>query len=126
MARIILRAIPSFLVLVGGVGLVIYGAVYHKQTVTQEEEIEINLAGPPGIGPPSGPFAGPPGMPPFAGPEPPFVPPPFLPKITETVYTTTDESEANLIQEVTVGGVTLLSGVLQRTYSGDRPSLCPT
>ncbi len=37
------------------------------------------------------------------------------------------ETEPQLIQEVTVGGLRLAEGgKIERTYSGDTPSLCPT
>ena len=78
--------------------------------------------GPPGFGPPGMPMDGPP----FAGPNAAFAPPPIVGKRKEKVLVTRDESEATLIEEVTIGGVSILAGMLQRTYSGDRPSLCPT
>jgi hypothetical protein len=108
-----------------GIGFVVYGSLYHKLEVTEEEEIEIEIAVPPTFGPRGMPQGGAPGSPPFAGPAP-YARPPFLGKLKEKIYIANEESEATLIEEVTVGGVTLLAGILQRTYSGDRPSLCPT
>ena len=128
MWRVALRTIPPALLLVGGVASGIYGAKYHFQPVTEEQEMEIPVGPPPSeLFPGSSPFGGPPGDPAFAGPPgmPPF--PPFPGTITETVYVTQDESELTLIREVTFGGVTLHdSGELRRTYTGTPPSLCPT
>ena len=125
MKRFPLRAIPPILVLLLSVGFLAYGAAFHTQPVTLEEEIEIDVPGPPLPGMP-GELMGPPGAPGFDDPFPPFAPPAFMAKEKQTIFSTVDESEATLIQEVTVGGVTLLAGILQRTYQGDRPSLCPT
>ena len=104
--------------------------------MTQEEEIEIDLAPPPGLGLPGAEPFGPPGFgasgqdlgdPSLAGAPPWMAAPPGFPKVKEKVLVTTEEPELVLIREVTFGGVVLLdSGVLRRTYSGAPPSLCPT
>jgi hypothetical protein len=74
-----------------------------------------------GFGPPMDDGFGDPGM---TGMMP---PPPFLDKIKETVVITEPASEASLMREVSIGGVTLLAeGILRRTYSGDPPLLCPS
>jgi hypothetical protein len=159
MGTVILRSIVPTIVLLAGITAVVYGAMYHTQTVTVEQEVEIDLGPPPGFGDPSlddgfgppaddgfgppaddgfGPPAddgfGPPmgdgfGPPPDAGFGAPGMgaPPPFLTKIKETIVVPEEESEASLIHEITIGGVTLLAeGILRRTYSGQPPSLCPT
>ena len=80
--------------------------------------------GPPmddGFGPPMDDGFGDPGMPGMIAPS------SFLSKIKETVIITESESEASLMREVSIGGVTLLAeGILRRTYSGDPPLLCPS
>jgi hypothetical protein len=102
----IVRALPALLLAWAGIVLTIYGATSHAQPVLVERELDL----PPRLGP--GPFPG--ELPEFAGPP-----------VTEIVETS--ESEPGLIREVTVGGVTRLeTGEIQRTYSGDAPSLCPT
>ena len=150
---VILRSVLPMIVLLAGIAAVVYGAVYHSQPVTEEQEIEITLAPPPGFGAPPG--FGPPmddgfGSPMDDGFGPPmddgFGPPmddgfgdpgmadpfgmpapPFLEKIKETVIITEPESEASLMREVSIGGITLLAeGILRRTYSGDPPLLCPS
>jgi hypothetical protein len=143
MWTVILRSILPMIVLLAGIAAVVYGAVYHSQPVTEEQEIEIEIApppgfgGPPGFGPPMDDGFGPPmddgfgppmdggfGDPSMGGMMP---PPPFLDKIKETVVITEPETEASLMREVSIGGVTLLAeGILRRTYSGDPPLLCPS
>ncbi|MBN1345315.1 MAG: hypothetical protein JXQ73_21660 [Phycisphaerae bacterium] len=107
--------LPLILILVG-IGQVIYGAAFHAQPVLVEQEVDQ-----------------PPPPPPFftEGPDgqsylPPPPPPPPLPPEPEVM--TLRQSEPSLIREVTVGGVIrLASGELMRTYSGqEQPSLCPT
>jgi hypothetical protein len=175
MGTVLLRSIVPTIVLLAGIAAVVYGAMYHTQTVTVEQEVEIDLGPPPGFGdpllddgfgPPADDGFGPPpddgfGPPPDDGFEPPMddgfeppmddgfgpppdagfgpppgdgfgapgmgAPPPFLTKIKETIIVPEEESEASLIREITIGGVTLLAeGILRRTYSGEPPSLCPT
>ena len=128
MWAIVKRASVPMVLLLGGVGSLIYGARYHSVTVVEEHEETITIPHP--LGPP--PFMEeslPPGVepPPFIMEPPPFLegPPPIVEKITTEVPK--DEREPTLIREITFGGVTLLaSGVLKRTYSGEPPSLCPT
>ena len=128
MWTIILRTTLVVLVLGGGIASLIYGAAYHTAPVSEEQEIEVPIAPPPGFGPPGGlPFEGPPGEPSFDESPSTMEPPPFLSTVTETIVVTEDESEPTLIREVTFGGVTLLAaGQIMRTYSGQPPSLCPT
>ena len=116
----ILRAIPTVLVLLGGIACLLHGAAGRTIPVSEEQEIEITLPPPP-FAPPGQPAFGGPGGDPFAGP------PPMMEKVTENVIVTEQESEFTLIRETTIGGVALLaSGELRRLYSGDAPSLCPT
>nr|MBC8877032.1 hypothetical protein [Planctomycetota bacterium] len=125
----------------GGIASVIYGAWFRTVPVSEEQEIEISLAPPPGMpGFPGEPpfdeqFGGPPfGGPPFGGPPEMGGPPDMMPslpfgmgKIKEKIIVTEPEPEPKLINEVTFGGVTLLaSGDIMRTYTGEPPSLCPT
>jgi hypothetical protein len=128
--------IPGLVLLAGGIASLVYGIGHHTVPVSQEQEIEIDIAPPPGFGLPSAEPFGPPGFgppgqdfgdPSLAGPPPWMRPPPGLTKVKEKVLVTVEEPEWVLIREVTFGGVTLLSsGVLRRTYSGAPPSLCPT
>ena len=124
MTRFLLRMSLPILVFAGGIACLFYGFGTHAAAVTEEQQIEVSLAPPlpPGMpGMPGDPFGGPGAGAPFAAP------PPFLSKVTQTVVVSADESEAKLIREVSIGGVTLLaSGLLRRTYSGEPPSLCPT
>jgi hypothetical protein len=106
--------VPLVLILIG-VGQVIYGVGFRTAPVTREEE-------------------GPPRPPPMPEPRPafPFMggdapPPPPPPPVPEKLLVTEQESELQLIREVSIGGVTRLSsGELKRTYTGAPPSLCPT
>lgn len=118
--------LPVVLILLG-LGQLIYGVGFHVQPVLTEQEAEA---------PPPRPFA--PVPPPFQSSddaledsgeviyygEPPLPPaPPLEPEIV-----TIQETEPHLIKDVTVGGVIrLASGELKRTYRGDaQPLLCPT
>jgi hypothetical protein len=48
-------------------------------------------------------------------------------KVTEDYVDVSEEPEAAIVRDVTVGGVVLLAnGHLKRTYSGKPPSLCPS
>ena len=71
----------------------------------------------------------PPALVPEFVPFSPFVepaPPPFPPEV-ETEVHTAQVPEAELVREVSVGGVTRLqSGDMKRTYSGEALSQCPT
>jgi hypothetical protein len=121
----------------------VYGVGHHSAVVSMEQEIELNLAPPLGVGPSGWEGVGPPGFgqpgeafgpsepgfgdPALAGPPPWLAPPPELSKVKQKVILTEETSELALIREVTFGGVTRLSsGVLWRTYTGVPPSLCPT
>jgi hypothetical protein len=121
----ILRATPALLVLTGGIACLVLGTAGRTIPVSEEQEIEVELAPPP-FALPGQPGFGAPGGDPMAGPGM-FGPPPFMEKVTETVIITEEESEFTLIRETTIGGVALLaSGELRRLYSGEVPSLCPT
>lgn len=133
--RLLLRVVVPLTLLAGGVAALVYGGVYHAAAVSVEQEIEIDLAPPPGVEPPGFGMPGE-GFPPaepgvddpaLASPPPWLAPPPELTKVKQKVIVTDDVPEWALIREVTFGGVTRLSsGVLWRTYTGDPPSLCPT
>ena len=131
MLMAILRAAVPLALLAGGLASGVYGVAHHTAVVSQEQEIEIDLAPPPGVGPAGAEGFGPPGFGPpgqdFGAPPPWLAPPPGLSKVKEKVVLSEAASELTLIREVTFGGVTRLSsGVLRRTYSGESPSLCPT
>ncbi|HPM80396.1 MAG TPA: hypothetical protein PLF81_06830 [Candidatus Anammoximicrobium sp.] len=131
----ILRAAVPLVLLAGGIASLAYGVARHTAVVSVEQEIEIDLAAPPGMEFPGveggAPGFGPPGFEPgMAAPDfpPPFLQlPPELSKVKEKVIVSEPSSELTLIREVTFGGVVRLdTGVLWRTYTGDPPSLCPT
>jgi hypothetical protein len=132
----VLRAAIPLVLLFGGVASVWYGATRHTAEIAMEQEIEIDLALPPGFDPFAPEELGPGddvlpgvdfGVPGFADPPPWMAPPPELSKVTQTVILNESTSEPILIREVTYGGVKReRSGVLMRTYSGDPPLLCPT
>jgi hypothetical protein len=143
MWRSILRALSSVVLFSGAAVLLIYGERFHSVAVSREEEKEFSIAPPTPFAPPpipgqpslgQPPFGQPPfGAPPFGQPGqgPPLVgplpgAPPFLQTIKTKVIVTENESEPTLVREVTFGGVTLTSGTLMRTYTGQPPSLCPT
>jgi hypothetical protein len=127
---IVVRAALPALLLVGGIASVVYGVVRHTAVVAQEQEIEIDVAPPPGFGPPGVPGflpGGGPGDPSLGGPPVWMGPPPEMRKVKQKVLLSETTSELTLIREVTFGGVTRLdTGVLWRTYTGAPPSLCPT
>lgn len=135
MRMAVLRAVVPLVLLVGGIASLVYGVGHHSAVVSVEQEIEIDLAPPPGVEPPGfgqpgegfGPSEPGFGDPALAGPPPWLAPPPELSKVKQKVILSEDASEPALIREVTFGGVTRLSsGVLWRTYTGVPPSLCPT
>ncbi len=103
------RLLCPFLLLAGAVALVTCGAVLHARPVLVEQDFT----------PPAALSAGrPPGLP-WGLPAPP-------PSQTAQLVPIR-ESEAELVRDVTFGGVIRLeSGELKRTYSGEAPSLCPT
>jgi len=130
-----LRAAVPLVLLAGGIASLAYGVARHTAVVSVEQEIEIDLAPPPGMefpGEQGGvPGFGPPGFEPgVPGPDfpAPFLQlPPELSKVKEKVIISEPSSELTLIREVTFGGVVRLdTGALWRTYTGDPPSLCPT
>jgi hypothetical protein len=137
------RAAIPLVLLASGIASLVYGVGHHSADVSVEQEIEIDLAPPPGIEPPGWEGFGPPGFgppgegfdpagpafgdPALAGMPPWLGPPPELSKVKEKFILTENASELSLIREITFGGVRRLSsGVLWRTYSGAPPSLCPT
>ena len=131
----VLRAALPLVLLAGGIAALVYGIAHHTAVVSAEQEIEVDLAAPPGMelpGSPGGvPGFGPPGGDlgdPASAFPPPFLQlPPELSKVKEKVIVSEPTRELTLIREVTFGGVTRRSpGVLWRTYTGDPPSLCPT
>ena len=138
---IIARTAAPLMLLAAGAASLVYGFGYHAATVSFEQEIEIDLAPPPGMGMHGGmgfhpelgmepPGFGPPGEGPgdpwLGGPPPWMAPPPELQRIKDTVVVNEETNEPRLIREVTFGGVRLDRGVLWRTYTGAPPQLCPT
>jgi hypothetical protein len=152
-----IRRLLSLIVLVlAGIGSILYGALYHTVTVEETKQREISIAVPtmsgfemppmnpqmPGAGgeqapggPPSddvNPFQTPGSVGssenPFAGPAAPPAPPGMkFEKVTEDYVESITEPEWKIVYEVTFGGVArLANGHLKRTYTGDPPSLCPT
>ena len=126
--QMLVRVVAPVLLLVVGVGFTVYGAWHHAIPVVKEveEEISIPVPMPFGPAPPGGeeaPFPGePPGM-----PAPLWQPPSVYNKIISKLLYATDEMEWGLIRKASIGGVTLESGKIKRTYSGgDAPALCPT
>jgi hypothetical protein len=95
------KALPGLLVL-AGIALLVCGAAFHFTPVLVEEEQK-------------------------AAPEvSQAAPSPTEPSPAPTQLQTIKESEPDLVREVTVGGVTLDSGEIKRTYSGKPLSKCPT
>ena len=121
------RALPIVLVL-AGLGQLIYAVGYHTTPVLTEKEVEQPGPSHEDPMPPSDP--GPDGLPPgLVQPDFPDEPPVDAPapESPEKTVVTVAEAELRIIQEVTVGGLTrLASGELKRTYSGRAPSRCPT
>jgi len=121
------RILPVVLILVG-LGQLIYAVGYHTTPVLTEREAEQPAPSHQDPMPLSDP--GPDGLPPGIAPpdfpdEPPVDDP--VPEPPEEAVVTVAEAELRIIQEVTVGGITrLASGELKRTYSGRPPSRCPT
>lgn len=148
MLHILQRIVCPVLLLIAGIGSLVYGTWFHRETILTEQEIEIKIPAPPpefstfgpggpsGFGDPNGPggFSGPGGFgEPGGGPPPNFGPPPDLnraPKtIVEIIVHETHELEGNIIKEITTGSlVRTETGELKRTYLfGEKPdSLCPT
>ncbi len=139
----VVRALVPLVLLAGGIVSVVYGVARHSAVVSVEQEVEVDLAGPPGLAPPGldgqlpagllppdggfGPPDGGLGDPALAVPPPWLAPPPELTKVKQKVVISEPTPELTLIREVTFGGVTRLSsGELWRTYTGAPPSLCPT
>ena len=111
------------LVFAAGIACLFYGFGTHAAAVTKEQQIEVSLAPPLPPGMPGDPFGGP-----LVGravrSRHRLL---FSARSRKRSSISVDESEAKLIREVSIGGVTLLaSGLLRRTYSGEPPSLCPT
>ncbi len=101
--------LPIFLVWVGVVSI-IYGGLVHARPVLVEQELVV---------PPSLVEAGP-----FAQFR---ALPGQSPQGVRKRIVAIRQLEADLIREVTVGGVVRLqSGEIKRTYTGDAPSGCPT
>jgi hypothetical protein len=138
---ILARTAAPLILLLAGAASLVYGFAYHAAVVSVEQEIEIDLAPPPGMGMHGGmdfhpepslepPGFGPPsessGDPWLGGPPPWMAPPPELLTIKDMVILSEETTESQLIREVTFGGVRLDRGMLWRTYTGAPPLLCPT
>src|SRR5512146_738253 len=104
------RTVP-FILLLGSVSLLAYGAARHRTTVHVDKDVT-ELVPPP--------------------PEPPefdpqsgrliFRPPPKPVPVTRTLHETSIEPEYRIVLEATRGGVRLAEGRIERTYSGSPPS----
>jgi hypothetical protein len=143
MWRIVQRILLPLVLLGVGIASLVYGLRSHTAEVFEEQEIEIalgppappppepglppELGGMPGFPDPSG-FGGMPGMPGMGDPMSPFgAPPPELQKVKQKIFVGKEEPEPVLVREITIGGLMrLATGELQRTYTGEPPSLCPT
>jgi len=102
--RIVHAAMPVVLVLAAA-GLVVYGAAFHSRQVLMDREVRLPDA--------------------LMGGRGAFSPPGGFGRMVESIIL--EESEPELIREVTFGGVTRLdTGETKRTYTGQPPSLCPT
>ena len=104
------RILVPVLLVLGGMACLVYGAGFHERDVLVEEEIELlpELVPPDPFGLPTGQFPG-------------------APEVRETEIFVIPQSEPDLVREVTYGGVALAEdGVLERTYTGEAPSACPT
>lgn len=144
------RFLAMVVLLLGGVGSLLYGSFFHGIMVEEEKEREISIAVPtmsefgdmpfePGGGAMAddiNPFdmysgSGESSENPFENPPEPSAPPvPFgmrFEKVTETYVESSEEWEPTIVWEVTIGGVMrMANGQLKRTYSGQPPALCPT
>ncbi len=117
------RALVPVVLMLIGLGQLIYGAGFHSQSILIEQEPDAPPPMPRRFEPPS--FIGPDGGPADFAP-PPFVDmPPGAPSPPKTELIAL--AEPQMIHEVTIGGLTRLdTGQLKRTYSGAPPSGCPT
>jgi hypothetical protein len=138
------RILSLIVLLLAGLGSLLYGAMFHVVGVEEEKQRDVSVMVPamPGLGespaqrgenaettPPGevDPFRSPSGAGqenPFESPTPPGM---RLEKFTEKYTETNDEPEWVIVREVTIGGVArLANGELKRTYSGKPPALCPS
>jgi hypothetical protein len=125
------RKIGLILLLLGGIGSLVYGSLFHAVTVEEEKQREISVAVPSPFGfgepPARGAPQGNPGNPLENAPGPPDFPGVRFEKVTEKYFEAHEEPERAIVRDVTVGGVARLAdGQLRRTYSGKGPSLCPS
>jgi hypothetical protein len=98
------RAAVALALILCGVGAIVYAAAFHVVPVQPE-----------------------PPKPEAAGPAAPAVEAAPPAEAAPAQPATVMESEPALVKEVSIGGVTLAgSGDIQRTYSGQAPSQCPT
>ncbi len=133
---ILQRGLLPIVMLGLGIASLVWGAKHHILEIYEEQEIEISIAPPPEMMQPMGFPGGPDGgmEPGFDDPSgmggpPPFMPgpPPEMQTVTQIVMVSKEEFEPQAVFEITIGGLAVLeSGELQRTYSGQPPSLCPT
>ena len=149
MWNVIRRAIVPGVLLVGGVAMVVYGAVGRRlpvweealgqEKVTEQREIEIPIGPPEPLPPEVGKFPPDGGMPPLLG-RPMKVKQTVLVDVVRKRQTQrkVDEAEYVVVREMTVGGIVLAGpGKLMRTYRraeagwdaadlAPPPSQCPT
>jgi hypothetical protein len=149
------RITACTVLLLAGIGSVLYGSLFHVVAVEEEKEREVSIlvptmsgvdespaeqpgadaAAPPGSDE-ADPFHTPSGNEPQQGnSENPFDKPPLPPpmpgmkteKVTEKYVESSEDPEWMIVRDVTVGGVVrLANGQLKRTYSGKPPALCPS
>jgi hypothetical protein len=151
----LMRIIAWIVLMLAGLGSVLYGSLCHVTAVEEEKEREVSIMVPTMSGmeqppaeqpgnespmPPEGDEANPFHTPgneaqqgnsenPFERPPP--LPPPMpgmkMEKVTEKYVELSEEPEWTIVREVTIGGVVrLANGQLKRTYSGKPPALCPS
>jgi hypothetical protein len=114
------------LLLLGGVGSLVYGSLFHVVAVEEDKEREISIMVPAMSGPGEAPEENP--QNPFEDHAALLVPPGMrLQKVTEKYVESSEDPEWAIVREVTFGGVVrLANGDLKRTYSGKPPALCPS
>lgn len=145
--RLLQRALLPAVVGCCAVASLAYGVKYHTVTVYLEQEVEVEpepeiiepltpvfdpSAMMPMIDPMTGMPIGPDPNDPFAMmPDVVFDPMSEIPDLPdpEPIFELVpiEEPESKIVSDITIGGLNLLaSGIIERTYSGEPPLLCPT
>ena len=120
------RAVLSVVLILGGAGLIVYGAKYNVVTVYVEEEITPPAPPRPPVPPPSSSFLD--RLRPGRGvPPPPFLAPPPAPLPAKLkVLHRFEDREPVIVRDVTVGALARADGRILRTPLGEGQALCPT